>query len=99
MTNEDIGRKLDTIATILKLAHSDAIAKTRTSVRSEPAKAALLDGASKWTGAGKLVKAVAKKSGKSERSVQNYIAELLELGVLEKQGGGPTTEYRSTGLV
>ena len=99
MNRDDLGKKLDTITTILKLAHADAIARTRESVRSEPAKAAILDGASNWTGAGDLVKTVVKNSSKAKRSVQRYIAELVELGVLEQKGGGPTTEYRSTGLI
>lgn len=99
MNEDDLGKKLDTITTILKLAHADAIARTREAVRSEPGKAAILDATSDWTGAGPLVKTVTKKSGKAGRSVNRYIAELVELGVLEKQGGGPTTQYRSTGLI
>lgn len=42
---------------------------------------------------------VAKKVKKSERSIQMYIGELLELGVLEKRGAGRSTEYRTTGVV
>src|SRR2546429_415293 len=72
MNEVDLGKKLDTITTILKLAHADAIAQTRESVRSEPAKAAILDGASNWTGAGDLVKTVVKKSGKAKEVRELY---------------------------
>lgn len=99
MNGAEIERKLDTIASILKIAHKDDIERARIAIRSEPGKAAILDKASSWMAGGALVKAVATKVKKSDRSIQIYIAELLELGVLEKRGAGRSTEYRTTGVV
>jgi hypothetical protein len=69
---EDIGRKLDAIASILKIAFSEEIEKVRATIRSEPGKAAILDGSSDWTAGGPLVKAAAKEAKKTERSIQIY---------------------------
>jgi hypothetical protein len=60
MTTEVI-EKLDQIATILRLAHRDAIDRTREAIRSDKVNAAILDGTTQWVGAGKLVKAVRRR--------------------------------------
>lgn len=99
MNENEIGRKLDVIASILKLAHSDDIQRARTAIRSDPAKAAILDKSSTWVAGGELTKAVGRDVKKSERSIRMSVAELLQLGVLEKRGAGPSTEYRTTGLI
>ena len=101
MTNDEIGRKLDTIASILRLAHRDAIARERASIRGDKINAAILDavGIDSRTGSGALQKAVAKKTRTGERTVRDRLGELADMGALEKQGGGSKTEYRSTGLI
>jgi hypothetical protein len=99
MTNDDIGRRLDTIIAILQLAHQDEIESARTTIRSDKVKAAILDFSKAWTPAGKLTSAVKNKTKQSSATISRRIGELLAVGVLEKQGGGPSTEYRSTGLI
>jgi len=99
MRNEDIGRRLDTIIGILQLAHRDAIENARTAIRDDKVNAAILDAATKWTPAGKLTSAVKQKTKQSSATIGRRLATLVEQGVLEKSGGGPTTAYRATGLV
>lgn len=96
--NDDIGRKLDAIAAILKLVHRDELDRARERVRSDKVYAAILDGTKGWTSAAK-VQAAAKKKGSARSTTSKKIVELIDLGLLEKQGGGSTTEYRSTGLI
>jgi hypothetical protein len=95
----DTENGLDTLIALFKLAHREEIEAARTAIRADKVHAAILDGAKKWTPAGKLKTAVTKKTGKGGTTFADRVAELLETGALEKQGGGPTTEYRSTGLV
>jgi hypothetical protein len=45
------------------------------------------------------VQAAAAKKGSARSTTSKKIVELIELGLLEKQGGGKTIEYRSTGLI
>lgn len=99
MTNEDIGRRLDTIIGILQLAHREAIENARTAIRDDKVNAAILDVATKWTPAGKLRSAVKQKTKQSSATISRRLATLVDHGVLEKSGGGPTTAYRATGLV
>lgn len=99
MTNEDIARRLDTIIAILQLAHHDEIESARATIRNDKVKAAILDGSKNWTAAGTLTSAVKAKTKQSGATINRRIGELLAVGVLEKQGGGPSTEYRSTGLI
>jgi Fic family protein len=99
MTDEDFARRLDTIIAILRLAHREEIETARTTIRADKVRAALLDGAIDWTAAGKLTSAVKAKTGQSPATINRRITELLDLGLLEKQGGGPATQYRSTGLI
>jgi Fic family protein len=99
MTNEDIVRRLDTMIAILRLAHREEIEAARATIRADKARVALLDGATDWLAAGKLTSAVKAQTGQSPATINRRISELLELGLLEKQGGGPATHYRSTGLI
>ena len=99
MTDEDIGRRLDTIIAILQLAHRDAIENARTAIREDNVNAAILDAATKWTPAGKLTQAVKQKTKQSSATIGRRLARLVDQGVLEKSGGGPTTAYRATGVV
>jgi Fic family protein len=99
MTNEDLARRLDTIIAILQLAHRDEIESARTTIRSDKVNAAILDNSKNWTPAGKLTSAVKTKTKQSSATINRRITDLIADGVLEKQGGGPATEYRSTGLL
>jgi hypothetical protein len=98
MNSDDIGRKLDAIAAILKLVNHEELSAARQRIRSDKAYAAILDSTKDWTGAAKVQAAAAKK-GSARSTTSKKIVELIELGLLEKQGGGNSIEYRSTGLV
>lgn len=99
MTNEDVVQRLDTVIAVLKLAHREEIEQARAAIRSDKVNAAILDGAGDWAAAGALTKSVARETKQSDRTVRGRVAELVEDGVLAKRGGGPTTEYKTTGLI
>jgi hypothetical protein len=98
-TNEDVIERLDRLAAIMQLAYREQIDASRAAIRADKVNEAILDGTKKWTAAGTLKTAVTKKTGKGGTTFADRVAELLESGALEKQGGGPTTQYRATGLV
>lgn len=97
-TDDEIVRRLDTMIVILKLAYADAIEKARANIRSDKANAAILDASKNWTAAAK-VQAAAATAGSARSTTSKKVVELIDLGVLEKRGGGNTTEYRATGLI
>jgi Fic family protein len=99
MTNQEIGRRLDTIIAILQLAHFDTIEASRAKIRADRTNATILSLTAKETPAGKLIQSVKQKTGESESTVKRRIATLVDLGALERSGGGPTTSYKATGLV
>jgi hypothetical protein len=98
MNNDEIGRKLDAIAAILKLVHHEQLGAARQRIRSDNVYAAILDSTKDWTGAASVQAAAAKK-GAARSTTSRKVVELIELGLLEKQGGGKTIEYRSTSLI
>ncbi len=98
MDNDEIGRKLDAIAAILKLVNHEELGAARQRIRSDKVYAAILDSTKNWAGAAR-VQAAATKKGAARSTTSKKVAELIELGLLEKQGGGKTIEYRSTGLI
>jgi hypothetical protein len=95
----EVLRRLDRIDAILRLAFREEIAEARKAIRSDAANAAILDAAEDWTPAGELTTVACRQTGQSARNIRNKIPVLLEQGVLEKSGGGPSTAYRATGLV
>lgn len=99
MTNEDITDRLDKIIAILQLVHRGAIDDARETLRRDKVNAAILDASRTWAPAGKLTSSVKSKTGQSAATINRRINELIAIGVLEKQGGGPATEYRSSGLI
>ena len=98
MNGDDIGRKLDAIAAILKLVNHEELGAARQRIRNDKVYATILDSARDWAGAA-TVQAAAAKKGSARSTTSRKIVELIELGLLEKQGGGKTIEYRSTGLI
>lgn len=99
MTNDDLAERLDKIIAILQLAHRSAIDDARETIRRDKVNAAILDASRTWTPAGKLTSTVKSKTNQSGATINRRINELIAIGVLEKQGGGPATEYRSSGLL
>ena len=98
MNGDDIGRKLDAIAAILKLVNHEELEAARQRIRSDKVYAAILDSTRDWTGAAK-VQAAAAKNGSARSTTSRKIVELIEFSIIEKQGDGKSIEYRSTGLV
>ena len=98
-SNDEILERLDKLVAIQQLAHREALESARVSIRADKVNAAILDATTKLTPAGKVVTDVRKKTGQSPATISRRIAFLMELGVVEKQGGGPATRYRSTGLI
>ncbi|HZS30345.1 MAG TPA: hypothetical protein VFA37_03745 [Gaiellaceae bacterium] len=96
--DEEIVERLDQVIALLKIAHADAIETARKRIRADKVYAAILDTAGKWSSAAK-VHTAAKRKGSARSTTSRKIAELIELGLLEKQGGGKTLEYRATGLI
>lgn len=99
VTNDDVAAKLDRIAALLQLAHRDAIEGARNEIRADKVNAAILDATAKLTPSGKVVSEVKKRTGQSPATIGRRIAALLDQGAIEKHGAGPSTQYRSTGLI
>ncbi len=96
---EEILARLDKLVAIQQLVHREALESARTAIRSDKVNAAILDATVKLTPAGTVVSEVKKKSGQSPATINRRIGTLMELGLVERQGAGPATQYRSTGLV
>jgi hypothetical protein len=91
--------RLDRLTGLLELALAPQIEAGRAAVRADEIDAAILDNASgAWKPAGKLQEAVAKKTGKKTRAIQDHIGDLVERGLVQKKSAGPKTEYRATGV-
>ena len=99
MTNDEIAGRLDTVIALLHLAHYESIDAARAKIRSDRTNATILTLAAKGSPAGKLIKAVKQKTGESESTIKRRIASLVDLGALERSGGGPTTAYKAAGLI
>jgi Fic family protein len=98
-SNDEILERLDKLVAIQQLAHREALESARTSIRSDKVNAAILDATKKLTPAGKVIAEVKRKTSQSPATISRRIAALLEEGVVEKQGGGPSTQYKATGLI
>lgn len=99
MADQDILRRLDRLIGILELAHREDIESSREAIRSNKTYAAVLALTTTEAPAGKLTKAVQQKTGESLKTVQRRIADLIEIGALERTGVGGNTKYQATGMV
>jgi hypothetical protein len=96
---EEVVQRLDRLTALMRVAHADAIQRAKEQIRADKVNAAILDGAQKWTPSGKLSSAITKKTKTGTSTFKSRVADLLDGGLLEKRGGGPTTEYKATGLI
>jgi hypothetical protein len=98
--DEEILRRLDTLISILRLAHADEIEHARTRILSDPVNAAVLKATSggKFVASGDLKAKVVKSTKQSEKTVQRRVLDLVEIGALELRPTGHAA-YRSTGLL
>jgi DNA-binding Lrp family transcriptional regulator len=99
VSEADVVRRLDRLIGVLELAHREDLQKARVGIRSDKTNAEILDRAAEETPAGALSKAVQKKTGQSPKTVQRRIADLVEIGALERIGAGNNVTYKATGLV
>ena len=97
-TDDEIVARLDKLVAIQQLVHREALDSARALIRSDKVNAAILDASVKLTPAGKVVAEVKRKTGQSPATINRRISALMELGLVERQGAGPATQYRSTGL-
>lgn len=97
----EITNRLDTIISLLKLAHREPLGEFRRELTEDPVSAAILAATAgdEPVGAGVLKNKVMKATGESESTVKRRIAALVAMGALSKEGGGNTTAYKSTGLI
>lgn len=98
-TDDEILARLDKLVAIQQLVHREALDSARASIRADKVNAAILDATAKLAPAGKVVTEVRRKTAQSPATINRRIGALMELGLIERQGGGPATHYRSTGLV
>ncbi len=92
--------RLDRLISLFSIVHHEQLAAARDRIRGDSANAAILDATDgRWAPAGALRDGVVKRTGLKQAAVRGRIAGLVQTGALERQGGGRTTEYRSTGLV
>jgi len=98
-TNEDVIERLDRLAAIMQLAPRGQIDASRAAIRADKVNAAILDAAKKLTPAAKLKAAVMKKTNAGASTFSERLAALVEAGLVEKQGGGPASQYKATGLI
>lgn len=99
MADDEIVRRLDRLISIMELANRPEIQKARDEIRSDATYAEILRLTAKETPAGKLTKAVQQKTKQSLKTVQRRIADLIELGALERIRAGGNIKYKATGLI
>lgn len=99
MSEADVVRRLDRLTGVLELAYREDLQKAREGIRTDKTNAEILDRTVEATPAGTLSKAVQKQTGQSPKTVQRRIADLVEIGALERIGSGSNVTYRATGLV
>lgn len=98
--DDEVLERLDRIVTLLEVGFADQIDKARAEVRTDPVAAAILDAVSDgWVGSGDIKRSVSKSAKVSEKTVQRALAALHERGALRVRGTGPTTNYRSAGVL
>jgi len=100
MADPEIIGRLDRMLAILKIANAEAIESTASRIRGDTLNAAILDlAADDWMGAGRLKSEAARQTSQSERTAARRICDLVALGALEQEGAGPSSKYKSTGII
>lgn len=91
--------KLDLLISIQKIAHRSALENEQEKVSADPVSKVLLSQAENWIDAGPLQKAVAKATKASIPTVKRRIAQLVDSGLMKREGAGPSVRYCSTHLI
>lgn len=91
--------KLDLLISLLRIAYREPIEAAREELLSDRLKREILVAARRdWIDSGALKKVAMAKSKASKPTVERRIAELFELGALERTGAGGHVAYRGTAL-
>jgi hypothetical protein len=98
MSEEEVLHRLDLIQATLQLAFRPQIESAREAIRADDVNAAILDETADWIASKALQDKVAAKTKKTDRTVRNRLAELVEQRVLAVRGSA-RPEYRRTGLI
>jgi hypothetical protein len=94
-----IEQKLDLLIALLRIAHRGPIVGAREQLRADKTSWAVLrEARGDWVEAGNLKKKVSVVSGASNPTIVRRIAELVEIGALERAGAGGHVRYRTTAL-
>lgn len=98
--DDEVLERLDRIATLLEVGFSEQIERVRADVRKDPVAAAVLDAVSDgWKASGDIKRVVSTSAKVSEKTVQRALAALHDRGAVQARGTGPTTSYRSAGVL
>lgn len=100
MTEDAVVERLDTLISLFRLAFKEALEAGTEALLRDPVVRAVLDAVEGgWVAAGEVRKRAANASSQSERTVLRRISELVDIGALAQDGSGPSSRYRSTGLL
>ncbi len=94
-----IENKLDLLISLFRIAHDEPLKAEREAILAEPVSKAILAASDEWVEAGKLKALVVKKAKVSMPTVSRRLAELVERGLITREGGGGKVSYRTTGLI
>jgi hypothetical protein len=91
--------KLDLLISLLRIAYHEPIAQERERVMADKVSSAVLAASQReWIEAGELKRLAAAKGKASKPTVERRIAELVDLGALNRNGAGAHVRYRATAL-
>jgi len=96
---DSVEQKLDLLVSLLRIAYREPLKAERDAILAEPVSKVILAESTDWIEAGKLKTAVGKKSNVSIPTVSRRLAELVERGLITREGTGGKVRYRTTGLI
>lgn len=95
----NVERKLDLLIALTRIGLSDALARERQKINSDPVFTAVLRAAAEPIAPGLLKDRVRAETCQSKATVERRIAELVARGALVRESGNGGAAYRSTGLL
>jgi Fic family protein len=91
--------KLDLLIALLRIAYREPIDQERERVMADKVSSAVLAASRReWIEAGELKRLAVAKGKTSKPTVERRIAELVDLGALDRSGAGAHVRYRATTL-
>lgn len=95
---KDVVDRLDQLISLWKLANRDTIKKIKKEIEKDPVSKKILELSDGTREYGALVEEVAKVTGKSTRTVERRISDLVEMSVIRSVRKGKQVFYEKTGL-